>query len=61
MTIRKFEFCIATNRMGSENKSIIEIDLDDDLTEEEVDNQVNEQYTEWLFEKNQGYYKEITD
>lgn len=55
MSTVKYEFCISTNKVGSEVKEIVEIDLDDDLTEEEIDNQVGEVYTEWLFEKNQGW------
>lgn len=61
MALIKYEFCIATNRIGSENKEIIEIDLEDDLTEEEIDNQVNEIYTEWLFEKNNGWCTRVSD
>ena len=59
MALRKFEFCIATNNIGSESKTIVEIDLGDDLTEDEVNEQVDAIYTEWLFENNNGWCKEV--
>lgn len=58
MASRKFEFCIATSKIGSEVKKEVDIDLEDDLTEEEVDNAVNEIYQEWLSANNTGFWKE---
>ncbi|MFZ1389458.1 MAG: hypothetical protein WAS34_18900 [Thiolinea sp.] len=60
MALRKFEFCIATNKIGSECKDIVEIEIEDDLTEDKVNDIVDEIYTEWLFEHNNGWCKEIT-
>jgi hypothetical protein len=56
---RKFGFCIATNKVGSEQKEIVELDLDDDLTQEEINDQVGEIYNEWLIENNNGWFNEI--
>ncbi len=56
---RKYNFSIATNLVRSEHSEIVEIHLDDDLTEDEIDAQVTEIYTEWLFENNQGGFSQI--
>ncbi len=56
---RKFEFCIATNKVGSEQKETVELEFDDDLTESEIEDQANEVYKEWLFENNEGWFKEV--
>ena len=50
----KFEFRIATNYINSEWSEDVEIQFAEDATETEIEDQVNEIYTEWLFEKNQG-------
>jgi len=58
--IIQYEFCIATNRVGSEDKDIIDIEVDDDATEEDIEKQTNEIYTEWLFERNYGHCVRLT-
>lgn len=54
MITKKFKFSIATNYINSEWSEEVELQFADDVTEEEIENEVNEIYTEWLFEKNQG-------
>lgn len=46
--MKKIEFSIATNRIGSKCKEIIE--FEDGATEEEID----EVYQDWMNENNQG-------
>ena len=59
MIIKKFKFNISTNKYGSDCEDEIEIQFDDDETEEEIENQVNQIYQDWLNEKNQGFWIEI--
>ena len=54
MKVIKFKFSIATNYINSEWSEEVELHFDDDATEEEIENEVNEIYAEWLVEKNQG-------
>lgn len=61
MKILKYVFCIATNKHQSEYKQIVELSFDEDLTDEEIEDQVEEIYTEWLLEKNQGSYNKISE
>lgn len=60
MKTLKYEFCIATNKHQSEYKQIVELSFDEDLTDEEIEEQVEEIYTEWLFTKNQGSYTKVS-
>lgn len=54
MITKKFKFSIATNYINSEWSEEIEIQFEDDATEQEIEDEVNQIYTDWLFEKNQG-------
>jgi len=54
MITRKFEFSIATNYINSDWTEEVELQFADDATEQEIEDEVNEIYIEWLNEKNQG-------
>jgi len=58
---KKYEFTLATNRLGSEVADIVEIAFDDNATEEEIEKIVCEEYAEWVAEHNHGSFQEITD
>ena len=55
---RTYKFTIATNNIGSEYSQKVVLDFDEDATEEDIENQVSEAYTEWLNEHNCGGYEE---
>lgn len=59
MIIRKYRFSIATTYIQSEYSQVMELQFDDNDTEEEIEQQVDEIYTQWLFEHNQGGYSLI--
>ena len=59
MIQRKYRFSIATTYINSEWYEDVELEFDEDLTEDEIEQQVNDIYTEWLFEKNYGSWIEI--
>lgn len=59
MIARKFKFSIATNYINSEWSEEVELRFDDGTSEEEIEVQVNEVYTEWMSEKNQGGWVSI--
>jgi len=59
MITRKYRFSIATTYIQSEYSQVMELQFDDDETEEEIEQQVDEIYTQWLFEHNQGGYRLI--
>ena len=59
MIIRKYRFSIATTYIQSEYSQVMELQFDDNDTEEEIEQQVDEIYTQWLFEHNQGGYRLI--
>lgn len=50
MIIRKYRFSIATTYIQSEYSQVMELQFDDNDTEEEIEQQVDEIYTQWLFE-----------
>ena len=47
--------------VGGENYEIVDIEVDENLTEDEIENKVSEIYTEWLFENNSGGFNEVTN
>lgn len=59
MIIKKYHFSISTNKIGSETSDIVELQFDDDVTIEEIEEQVIEIYREWLFENNNGGFHEL--
>lgn len=59
MITKKYHFSISTNKVGSETSDIVELQFDDDATLEEIENQVTEIYTDWLFENNNGGFHEL--
>jgi hypothetical protein len=58
MIIKKYEFRLATNKVGSDVSEIVELEFEDDLTQEQIENQVNEYYAEWVGENNYGGWNE---
>ena len=56
MIKRTYKFTIETNYINSEWSQKVELQFEDDASEEEIEQQVNELYTEWLFENNCGGY-----
>lgn len=61
MITKKYYFSISTNKIGSETSDEVELQFDDDLTDEEIEKQVTEIYTGWLFENNYGGFNEINN
>ena len=59
MIKKTYNFSIETNMVGSRVDDDIELQFDTDATEEEIEKQVTEIYTEWLFENNNGGFYEI--
>ncbi len=60
MTItKKFKFSIGTPYINSEYTETVEFEFEDDVTDEEIQNEMDEIYTEWLFQKNTGTWKSI--
>jgi len=59
MITKKYHFSISTNKAGSETSDIVELQFDEDATVEEIENQVTEIYTDWLFENNNGGFHEL--
>ena len=47
-------FSLATPYVNSEWKEEIELQFDDDATIEEIENQIDEIYQEWVNERNNG-------
>lgn len=53
----KFEFSIGTRYVGSDVKDEIELEFDDDATEQEIESQVEEVYKDWVWEQVDGGWK----
>jgi len=51
------EFTMSLNLVGCTKEDIVQIDVEDDATDEEIDEIINEEYTQWLFDQNQGGYQ----
>jgi hypothetical protein len=51
---KKYMFSLATPYVNSEWKEEIELQFDDDATIEEIENQIDEIYQEWVNERNNG-------
>ena len=58
---KKFEFCIATDNVGSDVTEIIEIEIPDDADEYTIINIVNEEYADWLSYANKGDWSEVKE
>jgi hypothetical protein len=58
MIKRKYIFRLATNRVGSDIIEEVELEFNDDLTEEQIEDEVNECYAEWVGENNYGGWSE---
>lgn len=61
MITRKYTFSIATKYVNSEWSEVVEFQFDDDATEGEIEDQVNELYTEWIFQQNYGGFTELKE
>ena len=59
MKIIKFEFSIQTRNLGSKVSQVMELQFDEGATDEEIEEQVNEIYNEWLVEKNLGGWEKL--
>lgn len=59
MKTKKYRFSIATRYINSEDYEIVELQFDDNATEDEINNEVSEIYQTWANERNQGYWKEV--
>jgi hypothetical protein len=59
MIKKTYNFSIETNMVGSRVDDDIELQFDIDATKEEIEKQVTEIYTEWLFEHNNGGFHEV--
>lgn len=59
MITRKFSFSIATNYIRSEWKEEVELEFEDDATEEEIEDEVSAYYQEWLNENNHGGFSQL--
>ncbi len=58
--VRKFQFYFHVNdKIGSDIGSVIELDLSDDLTDEQVNNEVIEAYKDWVWENTTQNIEEI--
>ena len=58
---KKFEFCIATDNVGSDVTEIIEIEIPDDADEYTIIDIVNEEYADWLSHANKGGWCEVKE
>ncbi len=58
MAVRKFRFQFHTNKVGSDIETIAEIELDDDLTDEQVNNEVIEA---WVWENTYQKIEEVKE
>ena len=56
---RKFNFSIATTYVRSEWKEVVELEFDDDATEEEIEKETEEAYQLWLSEHNYGGWSAV--
>jgi hypothetical protein len=59
MITRKYKFSIATVYINSEWSEVVELEFDEDASEEDIEEQVNEIYQEWVNEKNYGSWVQI--
>ncbi len=59
MITRKYKFSIATAYINSEWSEVVELEFDEDASEEDIEEQVNEIYQEWVNEKNYGSWVQI--
>jgi hypothetical protein len=57
--IVKFEFRVGTRYVGSTVKDTLEFDIDDDATEEEIEEIANEAWRDWMNNEIDGGWKRI--
>lgn len=56
---KKYIFTLSTNKVGSEQSEIMDFEFDDDASQYEIEDEVNNAYSEWMSENNYGGYSEI--
>ncbi len=59
MKILKIEFNVSTNRIGSEITEIINLEVDDHLTEQQESDIIEEEYKNWVHEQTDGGWNKI--
>ena len=55
----KVKFVLAISLVGCQIEDIVSIDVEDDATPDEIDNEITEEYSNWVHENNQGYFEII--
>ena len=50
----KFEFHVSTHFVNSTAKDIVELEFEDDATEEEIEDEVAEAYKDWMNNEVEG-------
>lgn len=59
MITKKFRFSLATRYVGSEVSQEMELGFEDNATKDEIENEVEQIYNEWLGNQNYGGFHEI--
>jgi hypothetical protein len=57
--VKKYFFSVSTYVVGSQDEEEVEIEFDGNETEEEINKKVEENYRDWMFDRLDGYWKEI--
>lgn len=57
--IKKYKFSVGTRYIKSDWTEEVELEFDDNATEEEIEKEVNEVFEEWVWENAETYWNEI--
>lgn len=57
--ILKFEFSIGTRYVGSTARDTVELEFDDDATDEEIEAAAEEAWKEWMWNEVDGGWKRL--
>ena len=49
--IIKVNFHVSTGIVGSDRSEVVEIEVDEDFTEDEINEAIEEEYNDWMYNK----------
>lgn len=59
MIVKNYHFTIATDKENSQCKFVTSFEFPDGITDSEIENVINQKYSEFVLANNKGTYEEL--
>jgi len=56
---KKIRFSTATNIAGSRREEVLEVEIPDEFTQDQIDEQLGELLIDWVMQNTNSYYEEV--